>query len=1393
MTFRFRFADWPLRLKVAVLLTAVSLLPLAIWVYVDLRQDRARLLDAMKDLLSARGDQIVRELDAFHRGYRRSVDSIARMPGALDHCAGSVRRDAQRDALRDMLAAHQGSDTEVRGAAFLDGAGRVVVATELPLEGADLGDRPAVREALSGRRVTSDPFLSSPRSGSVPTIAYMTPMVAAGNQVACVAVLWVHAEALWRTVKASNALAGPESFAVVFDRMGIRIAHTFSDDIVFRPAGALEPALLERLVAERRFGAKTRALLEDVRPFAEQYDRARADAPDPGVFRGFAPVNRAWTYGVARRLDTVPWTVFYMVPEVTAEAVIARATQERMILAAAVILGAAAVGAAFAGTIVRPVRNLARAAASIAGGDLAARVAHSHDDELGRLGASFNAMAERVEARTAELREARDLLERRVEERTAELTHAATLLQAEVGERERIAEVLGERDAALRRAHAMALLGHVVTRPDGSFESWSDTLPGLVGAVAGTMPISTRAWMDLLPDPDRETFRNAAIAAGRSGERTVVAYRIRRIDDGTLIHVRQVIEPIPGSAGPEGRMRWFSTLQDVTQIRRTELELRESQELLQAIVDNSGAVIYVKSLDGHYRLVNRRYLEIFGIPSEAVLGHTDHELFPKEVADALRDVDVRVAAGDGALIQEEVVPQGDGPHTYISVKCPLPGVDGTVQGIFGISTDITDRKRTEEALRASEEQTRLIVDTALDAVVTMDAKGCITGWNPCAEATFGWTRAEALGRPLASTIIPERQRASHRAGLERFLVTGQTSVMGRRIEVTALRRDGSEFPVDLAITQTRTGGDASFSAFVRDITDRRLAQERVRAQLDRMLLLDQITRAIAERQDLQSIYQVVVRSLEERLPVDFCCLCRYEPVDASLTVVHVGVRGQPLALELAMGEQARIEIDNNGLARPVQGELVHEPDISDTTFPFPRRLADVGLRSLVVAPLQSESRVFGLLVAARHQPDAFSSGDCEFLRQLSAHVALAARHAELHSALQQAYDDLRQSQQVVVQQERLRALGQMASGIAHDINNAISPVSLYTESLLERETQLSERGRGHLMTIARAVDDVATTVARMREFYRQREPRLALEAVKMNVVVQQVIDLTRVRWTDMPQQSGAVIDLNVDFAAELPSILGVDSELREALINLVLNAVDAMPEGGTLTLRTRALVDSVRVEVGDSGVGMDEETRRRCLEPFFTTKGDRGTGLGLAMVYGVLQRHGADIDIESAVGVGTTVRLSFPVRTTAEAAASPASAALPPRLSILVVDDDPMLLESLRETLEADGHFVATANGGQAGLDAFAAASASRRRFDIVITDLGMPHVDGRKVAAAVKAAGETPVIMLTGWGQRLASEDQIPPHVDHMLSKPPKLRELRAALSQLAAGTGETRSRAHT
>ena len=593
---------------------------------------------------------------------------------------------------------------------------------------------------------------------------------------------------------------------------------------------------------------------------------------------------------------------------------------------------------------------------------------------------------------------------------------------------------------------------------------------------------------------------------------------------------------------------------------------------------------------------------------------------------------------------------------------------------------------------------------------------------------------------------------------------------------------------------------AAFNQMLAQIQDQhgtlRASEDRLRTQLDRLDLLNKISRAIAERQDLQSIFQVVLANLETSLGVDAGCVLLRTASEGQLHVVAARVRNGVLP---ARWKPSYIQVPETELGATMTTDMGYVPDIAGLPLPFLEEAASMGFHALVSAPLLVERKILGVVLSARREPASFSEGEIEFLRQLSEHVALAAHQTRLYNDLQSAYEEVRHSQQAVMQQERLKALGQIASGVAHDINNAMSPIALYAEALLESERNLTPRGREYLTTIQRAIEDVAETVARMREFYRSREPQLVLARVNLNALVTQAAELTRPRWSDMPQERGIVVRLQTHLATDLPDIMGAESEIRDALTNLIFNAVDAMPDGGTLTIATRIAKDShateeaarhVYLEVSDSGLGMDEETRRRCLEPFFTTKGERGTGLGLAMVFGMAQRHSAEIEIDSVPQQGSTVRLIFAPAVAASVDPVKSAPALRQErpLKLLIIDDDPLVVESLHGVLTSEGNVVECADGGQNGIDMFLAALGSNAPYEAVISDLGMPFVDGRKVATAVKAASRTtPVILLTGWGQRLRSDNDIPDGVDHVLSKPPKLRELRAVLGKVSVAIGAT------
>jgi signal transduction histidine kinase len=378
--------------------------------------------------------------------------------------------------------------------------------------------------------------------------------------------------------------------------------------------------------------------------------------------------------------------------------------------------------------------------------------------------------------------------------------------------------------------------------------------------------------------------------------------------------------------------------------------------------------------------------------------------------------------------------------------------------------------------------------------------------------------------------------------------------------------------------------------------------------------------------------------------------------------------------------------------------------------------------------------------------------------------------------LEKALTELKQTQRQIVQQERLAALGTMAGGIAHDFNNALSVIMGFSDILLGKAATGLNRDEAEtgLATILTAAEDAAKIVGRLREFYRRDTETEAVRVpVNFNDLIQQAITLTQPRWETQSRATGSPINVVTDLE-EVGFVSGDPAALREMLTNLIFNAVDAMPEGGTITVRTSYTEGAVRIELADTGVGMSDEVRERCLEPFFTTKGKKGTGLGLAMVFGIVQRHQGTLDIESAVGKGTTFIFRFPTTAPPSQETARAREALSGPLKILVVDDQPVLCQLMCEFLENDMHSVETAINGEQALEKFGKAN-----FDLVITDHIMPEMNGEQLAAEVKKlAPATPVVLVTGFAQDFQPVAKQESAVDFVLGKPMSHASLRKALA---------------
>jgi signal transduction histidine kinase/CheY-like chemotaxis protein len=366
--------------------------------------------------------------------------------------------------------------------------------------------------------------------------------------------------------------------------------------------------------------------------------------------------------------------------------------------------------------------------------------------------------------------------------------------------------------------------------------------------------------------------------------------------------------------------------------------------------------------------------------------------------------------------------------------------------------------------------------------------------------------------------------------------------------------------------------------------------------------------------------------------------------------------------------------------------------------------------------------------------------------------------------------ELRES---LVRQERMRAIGELASGVAHDLNNTLHAMSLRLSLIEQSSVCRAEQGE-NIAALSRIISDAALVVSRLQDFARQRQDR-PLESVDVPTVVAEAIDIVRSGIEGQSSLEGAPIRIETDLSS-LPAVPGLASDLRHVIVNLLLNARDAMPRGGTILL-TGELVDSrVIVKVLDEGLGISPQDLPKIFDPFFTTKGTRGTGLGLSMAYGVLTRLGGEISAHNRTEGGACFTLSFPLASRPSNPSLPVATPNPPSgRHILVVDDDMDNLEATRMAMELDGQSVDVARSGPEAIEKLRKGI----RYDLVLCDLGMPDMNGWRVAREIQdVAPGTKVYMLTGWAQVIAEDDPRRKWVKGVLEKPMNLGHLRDLLA---------------
>ena len=630
---------------------------------------------------------------------------------------------------------------------------------------------------------------------------------------------------------------------------------------------------------------------------------------------------------------------------------------------------------------------------------------------------------------------------------------------------------------------------------------------------------------------------------------------------------------------------------------------------------------------------------------------------------------------------------------------------------------------------------RALFEGAPSAILIADETGRYVDVNRAALTLLGYERTELLALRVADVVAEEAPWADDEYA--RFVATGEW-----RGELSLRRKDGSVVPVEAhARSIPLPDGRTAYTSFVRNLSERKRIEAELRLSEERL-------RQAVEAAELGTWEWDMVHDRVTWSPRQ-CALFGTTPEAFGGRIADVMALVHPE--DQVAAERSAIQAVDTTRDDYVVEHRVRRPDGGEHWLMAWGRL--------------------------------FRDADGHPVRMVGVTIDVTARKAgERH-------------REAIQRGEKLRALGQMASGVAHDLNQSLAIIAGYGEvatRTLDAEVPDLAAVRESVALIREAASDGGQAVKRLLGFARVR-PEGPEERVELRPLLEQVAQLTAPRWRDAAQAEARPIRLDVEVEGG-PTVLGWPSTLREALINLVMNAVDALPRGGEIRLRAVQHADRVAVEVTDTGVGMPPEIRSRILEPFFTTKGEGGTGLGLPLVQGVVERHGGQLELESQLGAGTTVRLLFPPAervSTLPISTSPTSTSprmrparedqleATPALRILAVDDEPTLAGLMGRVLSAEGHEVVTATTPEAALEHLEAG-----RFDLLITDLGLgTGMNGWELIERVRARRpEIRVVLATGWGPEIDQAAARERGVEAVISKPYRGEALRRAVAGVAS-----------
>ncbi len=676
-------------------------------------------------------------------------------------------------------------------------------------------------------------------------------------------------------------------------------------------------------------------------------------------------------------------------------------------------------------------------------------------------------------------------------------------------------------------------------------------------------------------------------------------------------------------------------------------------------------------------------------------------------------------------------------------------------------------------LGANEELFRTLFETAPDAMVVVSRSGEIVLANPQAHRLFGYPVPDGLRGVSIEALLPQEVRAAHARHRERYMTRARVRPMGAGYELTGLRRNGETFPVEVALSPI---GDQLFSASVRDISEsQRVRQALERARYDTYLA--RLGKLLLESSRDESARAAVPALIAEALGVEAVAIAIGPPDGEAPPIRAAHGIAPPLADALPEAFASDRLADRLAGFRPA-GIWTLSRSPADDLPALRAALEAHGFADMAIVPLLDRLKPTGALLAFSTQPDHCDNDKSNFLR-LAAHI--------LAAAIQRS-----RSEEQLAHVHRLDALGQLTGGIAHDFNNMLTIISGNLQ-MLEAEHADHPGTRPLVESALRAVDHGAALTRKLLGFSRRRA--LAPRALQPRRVLDELDDM-------LARTLGERIRLALDCPPDLPPVLADAGELETALVNLALNARDAMPEGGTLRIaayeRKAAAGDGtdglppgryVAFMVADSGSGMSREVLKRAMDPFFTTKeAGKGSGLGLSMVYGFVRQSGGSVRIESIPGRGTQVELLLPVASSVPGDDDPpeattATAATPNHVRVLVVEDDADVRRVAVGLLRSLGYDPVEAGNAAHALELLHADPSIRLLFSDVV--LGYGHTGFELAREARVLRPGLRVLLTSGYAQASPAADAALREGAQLLRKPYRQDELASALARVLADVG--------